>query len=252
MIHRRLLLAAPAIFATRALAQVPSERTVETRLSLAFRVDDAALRPLLPPGFVPAPATAGPNRGANFRLDLVERLLVATASDNRPAGPGRAFELLAVIPAREASGTGAGAVVAWSVTRPEFVPGPYRNATAGTVQATRKATADGTGALGLNEEWRVAAPDGSRLSLTLVADRATPTRAVFTSTTFSGTVPGLSRLYQTDQGSDVLRAQGQPDRITSLELEATGPRFDLLGPAPLDRLVSVTAIPWLVRTASLP
>lgn len=228
----------------------PFMRYAEVRLGLGLRVAEGALRGLLPPGWRAAPTASGPSTGVTLRVDLVERHLVA-GGDGKPLGPGRATDVVFVIPAREEAGPAAGAVTALVLTQAAYVPGPYRVEVAAEVVARQ---VDETGADGrsvLSVDWSATLSDGSRLVVGVTGVRGVPVRLVGSANVYSGKVPGFYRVYQTDQGADVMRGVGVVDRVSRLVLEGAGPRFaGLFEAAPV--VVSVVATPWLLRTASAP
>src|SRR5258708_26929962 len=73
-------MAAPA-----ARADTIIEQNVEQRFQLDFHVPDAALKKMLPEGWEPAVATAGPAKDANLRMIFIHRVAVLGA-DGKPRG----------------------------------------------------------------------------------------------------------------------------------------------------------------------
>jgi hypothetical protein len=251
-ISRRMaaVVACLAVAVLPARAETPSQRYVEVRTALGFRVTEAAVSALLPKGWKPAPSVAGPSAGVNLSVNLTERVVYTTA-EGKPIATGRAWDLIFVVPGREETGQAAGAVVVLVLTRPEFTPGSYQTAVAAEITAERALRAAPDGTTLLSENWSATLADGSNLTVRLRGLRGTPVRQLATTRTYSGAVAGMHRIYETDQGIDVMRGIGVADRVQEIAVQASGPRF-----APLfdgkQQLISVTAIPWLMRTASIP
>jgi hypothetical protein len=181
---------------------------------------------------------------------LTERVLTTTP-DGKPIGTGHSWDYIFFVPGVEENGSGAGAVIPLVLTRPEFVPGPYHTAVAAEITADRALRAGPDGTTILKEDWSATLADGSQLAVQLSSLRGTPVRQTTTTRTYSGAVAGMYRIYQTDQGVDVMRGVGVADRVQNVTVRAGGPRFAMLFDGS-QQLISVTAIPWLVRTASLP
>jgi len=231
-------------------AETPTQLYVETRTVLGFRMTDAAVRALLPTGWRLAPAASGPGAGVNLSVALTERVLTTTP-DGKPVATGHSWDYIFIVPGREENGPGAGAVIPLVLTRRDFTPGAYQTAIAAEVTADRELRVGPDGTTILKEEWSATLGDGSRLDVQLSGLRGTPVRQVATTKTYSGAIAGMYRIYQTDLGVDVMRGVGVADRVRDVTVQATGPRFAALFDGN-QQLISVTAIPWLVRTASLP
>lgn len=232
-----------------AWAETPSQRYVETRLVLGFRVPDAALAAWLPAGWSSDPATSGPSAGVNLNIAFTERQLWESAS-GEPLGTGRSWDLIFIAPVRQSVSV-SGAMVMLVLTRPENTPGPYGNAIPADVMAERTVRSEANGTTLLTETWDARCEDG-HVSARVVAERATPKRQTLTSNTYSGITPSTYRTYRTDQGVDVLRGAGVVrDRVRDLSFQADGTRFAGLFDNS-QHLVSITSIPWLVRSAALP
>src|ERR1700693_5202960 len=61
------------------------EHSAEVRMQLDFRVPDAALKKMLPDGWEPVIATAGPAKDANLRMIFIDRVGI-TGPDGQPIG----------------------------------------------------------------------------------------------------------------------------------------------------------------------
>jgi len=229
-------------------AQTPVERYVEVRTVLGFRVSPAAAQSLVPAGWQPV-QLAGPTQGVNLNVILTERVLRET-SDGKPIDGGRSRSVIFVVPAREAAGPGRGAMVALVLAPPpESVPGAYGVAVRSEIEMTRSRHFGAGGETGA-ETWSVVTNKDDRLEVEAKYTRATPVRQVMESKVYAGSTGGY-RIYQTDQGVDVMRGIGVTDRVQSIVFRTSGPRFARIFDGS-EQLVSVSAVPWHVRNVSDP
>jgi hypothetical protein len=232
-----------------ASAETPVERYIEIRTVLGFRIAPEAIQSLLPAGWEPAPL-AGPSQGVNLLVVLSERALRETA-DGKPIDGGRSRSIIFVAPAKETAGPGKGSTIVLVLApSPESTPGVYGTAVRSQVEMSRSRRIDGTADLG-SEAWNAITEDGAKLEVELRYARSTPKRQVTVSNVYSGANAGYYRIYRTDQGADVMRGAGLPDRVESVSFRATGTRFARIFDG-REHLVSVSAIPWHVRDVSLP
>ena len=230
-------------------AETPVERYIEIRTVLGFRAAPEAAQSLLPVGWEPAPL-AGANEGANVLVVLSERALRESA-DGKPIDGGRSRSIIFVVPAKETAGPGKGSTVVLVLAPPpENVPGAYGTAVRSQVDMSRSRRVDGSADSG-SESWSAITEDGAKLEVELRYTRSTPKRQVTVSNVYSGASAGYYRIYRTDQGVDVMRGVGLPDRVESVSFRATGARFARIFDG-REQLVSISAIPWHVRDVSLP
>jgi hypothetical protein len=236
------------VAAPSASAQTITEWSAENRVSLSFRVNDAALQRLLPSGWTSAPSTAPGDRGANLRVVFIDRQLALD-------GQGKAFRtgtsryIVLVAPARNAAGEANGVVVRG--LSPEG-PGAYGvNLTAVVTTVTRSSTAQAEEGGRAEERWQFAAASGERIELQLAYRRALAVKSHAETKLRSALHPELTRTYTIDQAADVVRSGSTPDRVESLTFRASGAAF-----APLfdgkETLLSVTSLPWYLREVSVP
>src|SRR6478672_4486727 len=127
--------------APAAHAQTPVETSTEIRFQLDLHVSDAALTPLLPPGFTLNVATQGPAKDCNLRAIFVDRLTI-NAPDGKPAGKGSNRLVYLAAPVKDASGANAQVVIGGLTADSTDAPGPFGNYLAATT-ATAKRTIAG-------------------------------------------------------------------------------------------------------------
>jgi hypothetical protein len=86
---RAFLVSLLCLLAGPALAQEKLVGTnMDVRTILNFKVSDAAVQKLLPPGWEANPATSGPSAGANVRVTFVDQMAAHDAA-GKPTTPVR-------------------------------------------------------------------------------------------------------------------------------------------------------------------
>ncbi len=240
--------------AAESAAQRLAQRNVSARTHLAFEVSDAAVQPLLPDGWRISPVQAGPSRGANLILVLLDRMIIQDAEGKPIPGESSNHVAVLVVPARHA-GTGAAGpmIVDGFSAKPEGVPGAYGNFVLADGRLERTLRAGPGGARENEERWSYATGDGERLEVRLRYAPATPVRSSDETRNYSSAMPtGFYRLYRSDQGVDLLHsATTGVDRVSEFGFTAAGPRLDAVFDGS-ERLISVVSIPWQVRQVLVP
>ena len=106
---RAFLLSLLWLLAGPALAQEKLVGTnMDVRTILNFKVADAAIQKLLPPGWEANPATSGPSAGANLRVTFVDQMAAHDAA-GKPTPPVR--NLIFGIPVRKPGSEGGGLMI---------------------------------------------------------------------------------------------------------------------------------------------
>ena len=232
-----------------AVAQNVTERSVEIRTSLSFRVAASAVQKLLPPGWTVPPSTSAANSGsATIGVTMMERLMVVDAKD-QPVGTGGIRYLVITTSARNAEGK-AGTFAIGGIS-PD-APGSYDvYLPATTARVERTLEAKGLELGRVQETWEFAAASGEKVSLSLHYRRGRLTKAHNDVVVRSGRHPEFQRTYHIDQASEVLRSATSDDRIETISFKASG---GFLASLFDDRatLVSVMSIPWYFREITVP
>lgn len=229
-----------------------AERLVEARTMLGMTIPADDLGDRMPAGWTAVPFPEGPSAGANALVVLADRLLGLDGSG--AALPGQEQLKMAVLAVRAAHPQEGGALVILAGLVSAAAPGPYdvfEPAAAG-VARTRRGLPNG--AVLADESWTfTGARDASaRVDLSFTAGvpirREPPNNRV---RAVSAARPDFSRTYVSDHGEDVVfSAPAGIDRIHGSSIAIGGGPFGRL----LDRaaLVSVSSVPWLVRTVTVP
>lgn len=238
-------LALAALLPGVALAQEKLSGTnQDTRIGLAFKVSDATLRKLLPPGWESNPPTTGPARGANLNVVLVDSVS-AQDPEGKPATPNRGIAI--VLPAKKTGSDAAGPMVIAGMFAPHYAPGAYGVFLPAKVSIDRKLHSDAEGKATVEETWDVRG-EGHSIHFRIAYVRGTPARSKSEAKVYSGAKPEFFRIYRVEQGTDVARSiETGVDRVSSFSLKATGPKLSMLHEGS-PQLVAVIAIPWYSRS----
>jgi hypothetical protein len=239
--------------ASVANAQTLIEQSAEVRMQLDLAVPPQALKALLPDGWEPFVATAGPAKDCNVRLIFVDRVDI-TAPDGAPVGTEQMVYFAAPIK-KTGSNEMAGQMVIDGITsNPKAVPGPfnvYQAATAYRVERSTHAAAGG--AIENEDTWDFTGANGEHLSLHLTYERGVARKLGSDTKFFSAADANSYQIWKIDQGLDIMRnATVQvKDRVKTFDFKASGGRVATLFDA-TTRVVSVDALHWYNRAVSSP
>jgi hypothetical protein len=239
-----LLVAGPALAGEKLVSTEVDLRTV-----LNFKATDAAVQKMLPEGWELNSPAAGPTKGFNIAVVLVDRLLAADA-EGKPVVSYRGAAL--AIPAKKKTSDTAGAMIVGGLFEPSGAPGAYGVFTAAQTTIERKTVTDPGGKSMIEETWQFKASDGSSIEVEVHFVRGIPVKGKAESKVFSATRPDFHRIYRFEQATDVVRSTATAvDRVTKFSFEASGAKL-----APLfdgsQQLISVISVPWYSRHTYLP
>jgi hypothetical protein len=233
-------------------AQTFVEQSAEVRMQLDLAVPKEALQKLLPAGWEPAVATAGPAKDCNVRMIFVDRIDI-NAQDGAPKGTNK-FVYLAS-PIQKTGGEVAGQMVIDGITAdPKDAPGPlgvYQAAT--DFRVDRSSHSVPGGPIQNEETWSFTAANGEHMELHLIYERGVARKVSSETKFYSAATPDTYQIWKIDQGLDIMRnATVQvPDKVKSLDLKASGGKVGALFDG-TQRVVSVDALHWYNRVVSSP
>jgi len=255
VLSRSLKTAAMAMVACLGAGAVLAETlvgsTVESRVLLGFKVDDAAAQSLLPEGWTLLTLPKGPVAGANVLIALMDRHVVLDGEGKPAAAPqNRAAALLSYAINPDVPG------VRTFITKVYETPpllNSFGNAVAAEVR--HSAASDATGAEGAmrSESWSIRPEGGGEISLELNYQAGVPVWVPETqSQPYSAANPDFSQIYRYAQLVDLaMNTQiGKPlngEVSFSASDPALGDMFD-----GSEELITVMVIPVYYRTTSLP
>jgi hypothetical protein len=249
---RNVLVALLVLSASPAIAQSNeklSANDASVRTILSFKVSDAVVQKLLPAGFELNSPAAGPAKGSNLSLVLIDYLMVQDP-EGKPLPPRTTVAMNG--PAKKTASGEAVSVVFGGFIAQEAVPGPYYVFASAKSTVDRRSHTDADGKSIIDETWQIKADDGSTLDVELQFARGVLARSRVESKIHSATKPEFYRIYRFEQGADVVRSTSTGvDRVNKLSFKASGPKL-----APIfdgsQELISITSIPFYSRSIYLP
>jgi hypothetical protein len=248
-VMRKMLVTLLLLTATSALAEEKlSAVDLSVRTAMTFKVNDAALQKLLPAGFAMNPPAAGPTKGANLAITLIDYLMVQDP-EGKPLPP-RTTVAINIPSKKTATGEAVGLVIGGFILE-AGAPGAYFNFGASKINVNRQShTVEGKSII--DETWDIKGNDGNALEVVAQFERGALTRAKAEAKIHSGAKPEFYRIYKFEQAADVARSTATGvDRVTKFSIKATGPRF-----APVfngsEQLVSITSVPSYSRSIFVP
>ena len=241
------------IAAPGAKAQTFVEQAAEHRFQLDFRVPDAALQKMLPQGWVPAIAAAGPAKDANLRMIFIDRIDILGA-DGKPLGKGSTRMVYLAVPVKQTAGSATGQMIVGGLTEDAAdAPGAfgvYRHAT--TAKMARSIGSSG-GTVLVEEDWDFAATSGERMQVHVKYERAAATKGGGEVRFFNPADPTKYQIFKTEQGIDIARnvTTNPPDRVKEFSYQAGGGPIAALFDG-TEKVLSWDSYPWYNRTVLAP
>jgi hypothetical protein len=234
-------------------AQTVVESSSEIRFQLDLHVPDAALTPLLPPGFTLNVATQGPAKDCNLRAIFIDRLTI-NGPDGKPVGKGSNRLVYLAAPVKDASGTNAQLIVGGLTADPADAPGPFGNYLhAATATAKRTISGDGL-AVTETQDWVFHAASGEHLELHVTFERGVANRGNVSETKFySARDVSRVQISKQEQVLEILRnpTTNPPDRVKAYSFKGSGGSYAKLFDG-TEKPVSWDNIVWMARSVAVP
>jgi len=249
---RNLLLAILALAAAPAAAQDNLKlfsTDINVRTSLTFKAADTAVQKMLPAGWELNSPAAGPTKGFNLGVTLIDYVTVQDP-EGKPL-PLRNIVVLN-IPAKKAGTSEAVTMVFGGFIAQAGVPGAYGVYGSANITVDRRSHTEPDGKSMINETWQAKADDGSMLDLQIEFERGVPARSKVEAKVHSSAKPDFYRIYRFEQAADVVRSTAAGiDRVSKFSFKASGPKL-----APIfdgtEQLISITSVPSYSRSIFLP
>jgi hypothetical protein len=247
---RALLLCLFLVVASPTIAQEKFiGSNVDLRTVLAFKVSDAAVQKRLPEGWAINPPEAGPAKGFNLVVLLVDRVLSQDA-DGKPVATIRGAAL--GVPAKKNGTDVAGTMLIGGLFEQSASPGPYGVFTTAQTAIVRKRQTASDNTSHIEESWQIRAQDGNSIEVQVQFSPGIPARGKVNAKVYSAAKPEFFRIYRVEQATDVVHSTATGvDRVQNFSFEVTGDKL-----APLfdgtEQLISITSIPWYSRQVFLP
>ena len=249
---RNMLAALLVLAASPAIAQDKeklSSTDFTVRTIFAFKVPDAALQKLLPAGFEVNSPTAGPAKGSNVSIALIDYQM-AQDPEGKPL-PAR--PVIAVnMPAKISTSSESVGVVLTGFVAQAAVPGPYFVFGPAKIKVDRRSDTDAEGKSIIDEVWEVNADDGGAVQIGLQFTRGALARGKAEAKIHSAAKPEFYRIYRFDQAADLVKSTATGvDRVSKLSFKAAGPKLTSVFDGS-EQLISITSIPFYSRSIYVP
>ena len=219
--------------------------SVDCRTILHFRIDAAAVAPLLPRGWEVAPPDTGAAAEATVRVTMIETIAAYDAL-------GRARDAVTYmhvgIPARHRSAPSQGLMLITGLS--PGGAGPY-GTNLQAVASLERTMAKSNACTVCTEGWALCAPDVAGLSVKLSFRRGHLEREKAEAFVYSSVKPPFHRVYVYDQVVDTVCTPDDRSRLHTFELKATGSPFGQLFDG-REQLLSVVSVPVYTREVFLP
>ncbi len=206
-----LTLAVGFIFPLEAFSETKLGSSVESRVTLAFKVNDEAAQALLPDGWKLLTLPKGPFAGANLLTAFIDKHL-STNADGKPVNPHASRTVAIVNYAVKEGVKGARLFVTYTYETPPLV-NPYGNSIAASI--TRKASLDsGDEKRRYGETWRLAPESGGELTLELSYQSAKPNWISSKAKPYSNKNPEFYRIYDYQQLAELLKSTAMQKELS--------------------------------------
>jgi len=246
-----LLLAAALICTGPARAETKVGATVESRLLVGFKVDDAAAQAWMPEGWKAITLPKGPLAGANVMLVLMDRHLILDP-EGKPQTPssGRAAALLSY---GVAEGQPGPRLFITRVFEPAPIVDPYGNSVPAQITRSAQSSVGADGATTRSEAWVVTPEAGGKITVDLSFASGTGTLVKGAEALpYSAARPEFHRIYRYDQMVELVMsaAMDKPvagDVAVTVDLPDMAAMFD-----GSQQLAAILSIPVYIRDVFLP
>jgi hypothetical protein len=241
------------IAGAQAGAETLLEQGAEHRFQLDFHVTDAALQKMLPQGWVPAVAAAGPAKDANLRMIFIERIGIAGA-DGKPIGANSSRMVYLAIPVKQAAGDATGQMIIAGLTdKAADAPGAFGvYQYAATAKMSRSVSASAGKSLA-EEDWDFAAAGGEHMAVHVKYEPALAAKGGGEVKFFNPADPSKYQIFKTEQATDITRnaTTNPPDRVKEFTYRAGGGRLAALFDGK-EKVLSWDSQPWYNRSVIAP
>ena len=230
-----------------ASAETKVGSNIDSRVVLAFQVEESKVAEMLPEGWAPLTLPKGPFAGSNLLMMFADRHLAMDPEGKPvPAHSTRFAALLAYGVSPEVKG--ARMFVTQTYELPP-VASAYGNGIAASVDRTFGLEGEGAGPRTQRETWTVAAENGETFNLDLTYERGRMSWSSSEATPYSAANPDFYRIYRYEQMVDLIMSN-------ALERKLNGEiSFTASGHSAFDGTEVIQAaivIPVYVREVSLP
>lgn len=224
--------------------------SVESRVTLAFKVQDQAAQTLLPEGWKLLSLPKGPIAGANLLVAFIDKHLARDA-EGKPLNPPASRTVAVVVYGVKKGVKGPRMFVATTYETPPVVD-PYSNSVSANI--ARLASVDGVAGQPkmYRESWTVNPTTGGELSLELMYKSTKPGWKTSKAMPYSNKKPDFYRIYKYDQLAELVMSKAMKKEINGdISFKSSIPELSGMMDGS-ESLVGIVAIPVYVREVFLP
>ncbi len=224
--------------------------SVESRVTLAFKVDDAAAQAWLPEGWRLVSIPRGPLAGANLVVSLIDWHLARDA-EGKPENP-HARRAVATVAYGVKEGVEGARTFVTRIYETQPVINPYSNSVPARITHNSSLEGPTDGSRTNKEVWIVEPEGGGEIRLELSHQIGIPSWSASETTPYSSTKPDFHRIYRYQQLVDLAMSKALRKELNGLvEFQSTAPELaDMFDGT--ESLVGIITIPVYVRDTFLP
>lgn len=242
-----------ALFVAKVHAETLIESSVESRLYLAFQVQESDLQSWLPQSWNVSSVPTGPSKGSNLTVIFAQTLLCETPEGKPSPSGGMARYVVLTVPAKH-SQTGEESVFVTRVytTDSDRIPGHYKNAVKVDMRREFSMKVENIESGAGSDYWEMKEASGGIIKVQFAYKQSAMNRNKGERKIRSAIDPNLSYIYRVDQTAELLKSVNVGvDHLQSYEFRSTVSELSkLLNDS--TKLISVTEIPCYVLQVSQP
>ncbi len=190
---------------TAAIAETQIGSSVESRVTLAFKVDDAAAQAWLPDGWTLASIPRGPLAGANVIVSLIDWHLARDA-EGKPEDPHARRAVATVAYGVKGGVEGMRTFITRIYETPPVIS-PYSNSVSAQIMRSSSLTGSADGARINREVWAAQPEAGGEIRLELSHQAGIPSWSASETMPYSSAQPDFHRIYRYQQLVDLVMSK---------------------------------------------
>lgn len=219
---------------------------VSVRTFFSLKTERSAIQELLPNSWELTELDAGPAKGSNLSIALIDPVIIQDAQGASIA-PQPVF-VIATLARRSGSSAPVLMVIGGFAIS---APGAYEVYQSAKLTVDRCSQTDAAGQTTLKESWKAETDQKEVFELQAEFVRGSLTRTNFDTKIYSAAKPDFFRIYRGEQLTDVVRSDPLGvDRLQKFSIQAKGPK--LAGLFDGARLIGLNSIPMYRRALYLP
>ena len=242
--------AAAMLTATMAVAETPVGSNVDSRVLIGLQANPEGVQGFLPEGWASMPFPAGPLKGANAMLVLIDQHL-SRMPDGTHADPATRLAAALVGLGKQTDGDAVRLYVMRIYTT-DPASNPYGNSVGADITRTRTLSGDGAPGRQHSESWIIRPETGGELAFDLAYTTGRPNWVSDEAKPHSAANPDFSRIYRFQQLVDLAMSEALGKPLSGeVALTSSVEELDTLLDGS-ERVAAVMTVPVYLRDISLP